>query len=74
MFCHEGMTMTYGSPDRIDGTTTYGGFSKHPDVREESASPCRRASTFRERRHQCTVSLLKAGSLRRHDLRLLAQQ
>lgn len=37
MFCRKGMTMTYGSPDRIDNTMNYGGFSKHLVVREEFA-------------------------------------
>lgn len=35
MFCREGMTMTYGSADRVDGTMTYGGYSRHMVVREE---------------------------------------
>lgn len=34
-YCREGMTLTYGSPDRIDGTVTHGGYSKHVVVREE---------------------------------------
>ncbi|MFC4653924.1 NAD(P)-dependent alcohol dehydrogenase [Rheinheimera marina] len=34
-FCRVGMTPTYGAPDRIDGTTTQGGYSKHIVVREE---------------------------------------
>ena len=34
-FCRKGMTATYGSADRIDGTTTQGGYSKHIVVREE---------------------------------------
>ncbi|MGB0664179.1 MAG: NAD(P)-dependent alcohol dehydrogenase [Pontibacterium sp.] len=34
-FCRNGMTPTYGTPDRIDGTTTQGGYSKHIVVREE---------------------------------------
>lgn len=34
-FCREGMTATYGAPDRIDGQTTQGGYSKHIVVREE---------------------------------------
>ena len=34
-FCCEGSTSTYSSPDRIDGTMTYGGYSKHIVVREE---------------------------------------
>ena len=34
-FCREGMTQTYCSPDRIDGTMTYGGYSKHIIAREE---------------------------------------
>ncbi|MED5422087.1 MAG: NAD(P)-dependent alcohol dehydrogenase, partial [Pseudomonadota bacterium] len=34
-FCRNGMTPTYGAPDRIDGTTTQGGYSKHIVVREE---------------------------------------
>lgn len=34
-FCREGMTPTYGSPDRIDGKITQGGYSKHLVVREE---------------------------------------
>lgn len=34
-FCREGMTPTYGSPDRIDGEITQGGYSKHLVVREE---------------------------------------
>jgi uncharacterized zinc-type alcohol dehydrogenase-like protein len=37
MHCRNGMTQTYGSPDRIDGTTTQGGYSKHMIVREEFA-------------------------------------
>ncbi len=28
-FCREGMTMTYGSEDKISGGMTHGGFSKH---------------------------------------------
>ncbi|AFJ01922.1 Alcohol dehydrogenase [Methylophaga frappieri] len=34
-FCREGMTLTYGSPDRIDGAITHGGYSKHLVAREE---------------------------------------
>ncbi|NVK57783.1 MAG: NAD(P)-dependent alcohol dehydrogenase [Alteromonadaceae bacterium] len=34
-FCRNGVTMTYGSDDRIDGNTTQGGYSKHIVVREE---------------------------------------
>lgn len=34
-FCRNGLTPTYGAPDRIDGTTTQGGYSKHIVVREE---------------------------------------
>ena len=34
-YCREGMTPTYGSPDRISGETTQGGYSKHIVVREE---------------------------------------
>jgi len=34
-FCREGMTATYGSPDRISGELTNGGYSKHMVVREE---------------------------------------
>lgn len=34
-FCQNGLTGTYGSKDRIDGTTTQGGYSKHIVVREE---------------------------------------
>jgi len=34
-FCRNGMTPTYGAPDRIDGTITQGGYSKHIVVREE---------------------------------------
>ncbi|MFG6667005.1 NAD(P)-dependent alcohol dehydrogenase [Halomonas sp. HNIBRBA4712] len=33
-YCLEGFTMTYGSPDRIDGTTTQGGYSDAIVVRE----------------------------------------
>ena len=33
--CREGMTLTYGSYDRISGEMTYGGYSKHLVVREE---------------------------------------
>lgn len=34
-FCRNGMTPTYGAPDRISGDTTQGGYSKHIVVREE---------------------------------------
>ena len=34
-YCRHGMTPTYGAPDRIDGETTQGGYSKHIVVREE---------------------------------------
>lgn len=34
-YCRNGMTPTYGAPDRIDGTMTQGGYSKHIVVREE---------------------------------------
>ncbi|WP_455285631.1 NAD(P)-dependent alcohol dehydrogenase [Cupriavidus necator] len=34
-YCREGMTQTYGSPDRLTGEITHGGFSKHIVVREE---------------------------------------
>ena len=34
-FCRNGMTLTYGSPDRISGEITQGGYSKHIVVREE---------------------------------------
>jgi uncharacterized zinc-type alcohol dehydrogenase-like protein len=33
--CREGMTMTYGSPDRNTGEITQGGYSKHVVVRQE---------------------------------------
>jgi len=33
-YCLEGFTQTYGSPDRIDGTTTMGGYSDSIGVRE----------------------------------------
>ncbi|MFH5927267.1 NAD(P)-dependent alcohol dehydrogenase [Roseomonas xinghualingensis] len=33
--CREGNTQTYGSPDRITGEITMGGYSKHIVVREE---------------------------------------
>lgn len=34
-FCRNGMTMTYGSPDRQSGEITQGGYSKHIVVRQE---------------------------------------
>ena len=34
-YCQEGFTQTYGSPDRIDGTTTMGGYSDSIVVRED---------------------------------------
>lgn len=34
-FCRNGMTTTYGAPDRISGEITQGGYSKHIVVREE---------------------------------------
>jgi uncharacterized zinc-type alcohol dehydrogenase-like protein len=34
-YCREGMTMTYGSPDRLSGEMTFGGYSKHVVVRDE---------------------------------------
>lgn len=34
-FCREGNTGTYSIPDRIDGTLTKGGYSKHIVVRQE---------------------------------------
>ncbi|WP_226666719.1 NAD(P)-dependent alcohol dehydrogenase [Microbulbifer aggregans] len=34
-FCRNGMTPTYGAPDRITGEITQGGYSKHIVVREE---------------------------------------
>lgn len=34
-YCRNGMTGTYGAPDRITGETTQGGYSKHIVVREE---------------------------------------
>lgn len=34
-YCRHGMTATYGAADRIDGSTTQGGYSKHIVVREE---------------------------------------
>jgi uncharacterized zinc-type alcohol dehydrogenase-like protein len=33
--CREGLTMTYGSPDRITREITHGGYSKHVVVRQE---------------------------------------
>lgn len=36
-YCREGATQTYNTPDRIDGSITYGGYSKHLVVREEFA-------------------------------------
>ncbi|MFW1678127.1 NAD(P)-dependent alcohol dehydrogenase [Pontibacter sp. JAM-7] len=33
-YCRHGMTATYGSPDRISGETTQGGYAKHIVVRE----------------------------------------
>lgn len=34
-YCRNGMTPTYGAPDRISGEITQGGYSKHIVVREE---------------------------------------
>lgn len=34
-YCRNGFTLTYGSPDRISGEITHGGYSKHIVVREE---------------------------------------
>ena len=34
-YCRNGLTPTYGAPDRISGVTTQGGYSKHIVVREE---------------------------------------
>lgn len=34
-YCRHGMTPTYGSPDRVTGEITQGGYSKHIVVREE---------------------------------------
>lgn len=34
-YCRNGMTPTYGTPDRITGEITQGGYSKHIVVREE---------------------------------------
>lgn len=34
-FCRNGMTPTYGAPDRISGEITQGGYAKHIVVREE---------------------------------------
>ncbi len=34
-YCRNGMTPTYGAPDRISGETTQGGYSKYIVVREE---------------------------------------
>ena len=34
-YCRQGMTPTYGAPDRISGEITQGGYSKHIVVREE---------------------------------------
>ncbi|ATH07968.1 hydroxyacid dehydrogenase [Halobacteriovorax marinus] len=34
-FCSNGFTATYGSKDRVDGSITQGGYSKHIVVREE---------------------------------------
>jgi uncharacterized zinc-type alcohol dehydrogenase-like protein len=34
-YCENGMTPTYGAPDRISGEITQGGYSKHIVVREE---------------------------------------
>lgn len=34
-YCRNGMTPTYGAPDRVSGETTQGGYSKHIVVREE---------------------------------------
>lgn len=35
MFCRDGMTATYNGSDRVNGDTTYGGYSKQLVVREE---------------------------------------
>ncbi|HEX4177381.1 MAG TPA: NAD(P)-dependent alcohol dehydrogenase, partial [Rhizomicrobium sp.] len=35
MFCREGMTLTYSSPDSITGESTKGGYSKHLVTRQE---------------------------------------
>jgi len=34
-YCENGFTGTYGAPDRVDGTITHGGYSKHLIVREQ---------------------------------------
>ena len=36
-FCHEFPTLTYGGKDRVDGSTTLGGFSREYVVREDFA-------------------------------------
>lgn len=38
-YCYEGPTGTYGSPDRVDGTVTKGGYSREYVLREKFAYP-----------------------------------
>ncbi|WP_305787213.1 NAD(P)-dependent alcohol dehydrogenase [Symbioplanes lichenis] len=38
-FCYQGATVTYGGTDRVDGTTTRGGYSREYVVRDKFAYP-----------------------------------
>src|ERR1700761_9510958 len=38
-YCYEGATVTYGGTDRVDGTTTQGGYSREYVLREAFAYP-----------------------------------
>jgi uncharacterized zinc-type alcohol dehydrogenase-like protein len=39
-FCRNGMTPTYGAPDRLSGEITQGGYAKHIVVREGRRRDC----------------------------------
>src|ERR1700753_1033485 len=38
-YCYEGATLTYGGTDRVDGTTTQGGYSREYVLRDRFAYP-----------------------------------
>ena len=56
-YCRHGMTPTYGSPDRIDGEITQGGYAKHIVVREEFVLRVPDAWTCPVRRRFCAPGL-----------------
>lgn len=65
-FCRSFPTLTYGGADRVDGTTTLGGWSREYVVRDRFAYRLPDVWT-RPRRRRCSVPGSRCGSRSRHS-------